>query len=141
MSQDANWRIDHAGIGVSDIHASARFYEIALGVLGLRPVARITRNFEPANDGDDHNLAGVGFGADYPIFWIDLFHPSALKQHIAFRATNRGEVEAFFKFALEAGGRDNGAPGLREGGYPTGYYAAFVIDPDGNNIEAVFREN
>ncbi len=63
-----------------------------------------------------------------------------MKQHTAFRAWARGEVESFHKAALSAGGEDNGPPGLRSGGYPPGYYAAFVIDPDGNNIEAVFRE-
>jgi catechol 2,3-dioxygenase-like lactoylglutathione lyase family enzyme len=141
MAREANWRIDHTGIGVSDIYASARFYEAALAPLGLRPVARITKEFGFAIGADDPNLAGIGFGADYPTFWIDLFHPSALRQHTAFRATSRAEVEAFFRSAIEAGGRDNGAPGLRESGYPPGYYAAFVLDPDGNNIEAVFRED
>jgi catechol 2,3-dioxygenase-like lactoylglutathione lyase family enzyme len=135
-----SWRIDHTGIGVADIHASARFYEAALAPLGLQPVARINRAFGPANGGDDPELGGVGFGVDYPIFWIDLFHPSAVRQHTAFRATSRAEVDAFFTSALEAGGADNGAPGLRGAGYPPGYYAAFVLDPDGNNIEAVFRE-
>lgn len=139
MSRDAHWRIDHTGIGVSDIRASTGFYEAALAPLGLKPVMRITRS-GLTKDAHDPDLAGVGFGVDYPIFWIDLFHPSALRQHTAFRATSRAEVEAFFRSALEAGGRDNGAPGLRQDGYPTGYYAAFVLDPDGNNIEAVYRE-
>ncbi len=101
---------------------------------------RITRTFGAAIGGDDPELGGVGYGADYPIFWIDLFHPSGVKQHTAFRANARDEVEAFYRTALEVGGRDNGAPGPRKGGYPSGYFAAFVIDPDGNNIEVVFRE-
>jgi catechol 2,3-dioxygenase-like lactoylglutathione lyase family enzyme len=63
-----------------------------------------------------------------------------VKQHTAFRARSRAQVHAFHAAATAAGGRDNGAPGLRSGGYPRGYYAAFVLDPDGNNIEAVCRE-
>lgn len=141
MVQDSNWRIDHTGIGVADIQVSARFYEAVLETLGLRPLMRITRAFGAATGGDDPDLGGVGYGADYPIFWIDLFHPSGVKQHTAFRANARDEVEAFYRTALEVGGRDNGAPGPRTGGYPSGYFAAFVLDPDGNNIEVVFRES
>ncbi|WP_369059838.1 VOC family protein [Caulobacter sp. 73W] len=140
MSQDLNWRIDHTGVGVGDIRASARFYDAVLGSLGLRPLMRITTTFGQASGADDPDLAGVGYGRDYPIFWIDLFHPAGVRQHTAFRAISRAEVEAFHRSAIEAGGRDNGAPGLRTGGYPSGYFAAFVFDPDGNNIEAVFRE-
>ncbi|WP_254380077.1 VOC family protein [Corallococcus exiguus] len=85
---------------------------------------------------------GIGYGRDYPIFWIDRFHPHGVKQHTAFAATSRAQVDAFHSAAVAAGGADNGPPGLRgvETGYPAGYYAAFVLDPDGNNIEAVFRE-
>jgi predicted lactoylglutathione lyase len=72
---------------------------------------------------------------DYPVFWIDRFHPHGVRQHTAFAARNRAEVEAFRAAALKAGGTDNGPPGLRR----PGYYAAFVLDLDGNNIEAVFR--
>ncbi|MBI1684245.1 VOC family protein [Caulobacter hibisci] len=140
MTQDPNWRIDHTGIGVADIRAAARFYDATLATLGLRPLMRITRSFGAATSADDPDLAGVGYGADYPIFWIDLFHPLGVKQHTAFRARIRDEVQAFHATALAVGGRDNGAPGPRTGGYPSGYFAAFVLDPDGNNIEAVFRE-
>jgi catechol 2,3-dioxygenase-like lactoylglutathione lyase family enzyme len=91
----------------------------------------------PAEDGAD----GIGYGVHYPVFWIDRFHPHGVKQHTAFAARSRAEVDAFHAAALKAGGTDNGPPGLREAaaGYPPGYYAAFVLDPDGNNIEAVFR--
>jgi catechol 2,3-dioxygenase-like lactoylglutathione lyase family enzyme len=67
---------------------------------------------------------------------------SCVKQHTAFAAGNRAEVDAFHAAGVQAGGTDNGAPGLRgtAEGYPPGYYAAFVLDPDGNNMEAVFRE-
>jgi catechol 2,3-dioxygenase-like lactoylglutathione lyase family enzyme len=121
--------IDHTGIGVADVARSAAFYDAALGALGLRRVVQL-----PEDDGAD----GIGYGADYPVFWIDRFHPPGVKQHTAFAAKRRADVDAFYAAALKAGGIDNGPPGLREG-YPPGYYAAFVIDPDGNNIEAVFR--
>ena len=133
-------RIDHTGIGVSDIKVSAKFYDAALGALGLQAVTRITKSFKLTDSGDDPELGGVGYGISYPVFWIDVFHPHGARQHTAFRARDRMEVEVFHSAAVAAGGRDNGAPGLRPGGYPSGYYAAFVLDPDDNNIEAVFRE-
>jgi catechol 2,3-dioxygenase-like lactoylglutathione lyase family enzyme len=124
--------IDHTGIGVADVARSAAFYDSVLGALGLRRVMQI-----PSDDGSD----AVGYGVDYPIFWIDKFHPHSVRQHTAFAAKNRAEVDAFYAAAMKAGGTDNGAPGLRDTtiGYPPGYYAAFVLDPDGNNMEAVFR--
>ena len=125
--------IDHTGIGVADVGRSADFYDAALGALGLRRVMQL-----PENSGAD----GIGYGVDYPVFWIDRFHPHGVKQHTAFAARSRAEVDAFYAAALKAGGIDNGPPGLRDtaSGYPPGYYAAFVIDPDGNNVEAVCRE-
>jgi len=124
--------VDHTGIGVADVARSAVFYDAALGALGLRRVMQL-----PANDGTD----GIGYGVDYPVFWIDRFHPHSVKQHTAFAAKSRAEVDFFYATALKAGGTDNGPPALRDTamGYPSGYYAAFVLDPDGNNIEAVFR--
>lgn len=122
--------IDHTGIGVADVARSAAFYDAVLGALGWRRVAQLP------DDGSD----AVGYGFEHPVFWIDRFHPHSVRQHTAFRANNRAEVDAFYAAALAAGGSDNGAPGLRGGGYPSGYYAAFVLDPDGNNMEAVCRE-
>lgn len=124
--------IDHTGIGVADVARSAAFYDPVLGALGLRRVMQL-----PSEDGSD----AVGYGVDYPVFWIDKFHPHSVRQHTAFAAKSRAEVDAFHAAAMKAGGRDNGAPGLRDTaqGYPPGYYAAFVLDPDGNNMEAVFR--
>jgi catechol 2,3-dioxygenase-like lactoylglutathione lyase family enzyme len=140
MYESDDWRIDHTGIGISDIGRSAKFYDAALGALDMRPVMRITTDFRPASgDGDD--IGGVAYGVNFPVFWIDVSHPHGVRQHTAFRARSREEVQAFYAAAMAAGGRDNGAPGLRSGGYPPGYYAAFVLDPDGNNIEAVFRES
>ena len=117
---------------MKDVARSARFYDAALGALGLRRVTEM-----PVDEGSD----GIGYGIDYPVFWIDRFHPHGVKQHTAFAARSHFEVDAFHAAALRAGGTDNGAPGLRseEEGNPPGYYAAFVLDPDGNNIEAVFR--
>ncbi|MES2453502.1 MAG: VOC family protein [Pseudomonadota bacterium] len=139
MSETNDWRIDHGGIGVADIARSARFYDAALSALGMRLVMRVTRDGDLASDGESA-IGGIGYGVTYPVFWIDVFHPHGVRQHMAFRAISREEVTAFHAAAIDAGGKDNGAPGLRSGGYPSGYYAAFVLDPDGNNIEAVFRE-
>ncbi|AKJ04289.1 glyoxalase/bleomycin resistance protein/dioxygenase superfamily protein [Archangium gephyra] len=122
--------IDHTGIGVADVARSAVFYDAALGALGLRRVMEL-----PEGKGSD----GIGYGVDYPVFWIDRFHPHSVKQHTAFAARSRAEVDAFHAAAVKAGGTDNGPPGLRGQGYPPGYYAAFVLDPDGNNMEAVYR--
>ena len=139
MADASNWLLDHTGIGVTDIVRSARFHEAALRPLGAEVVMRINSTMGPADDGDA-DLAGVAFGAEYPSFWLDVFHPTDVKQHTAFRATSREAVEDFYRHGLAAGGVDNGAPGLRSDGYPAGYYAAFMYDPDGNNIEAVYRE-
>jgi catechol 2,3-dioxygenase-like lactoylglutathione lyase family enzyme len=140
MADADNLRIDHTGVGVSDIARSVAFYDAALAALGLRPVVRITKTFTDAKSGADPDLGGVGYGVDYPIFWIDIFHAYDAKPHVAFRARSRAEIEAFHRAALSAGGHNNGPPGLRTGSYPPGYFAAFVLDPDGANIEAVFRE-
>jgi len=122
--------IDHTGIGVADVARSAVFYDAVLGALGLRRVFEL-----PGND-------GVAYGVEHPVFWIDRFHPHSVRQHTAFVAKSRAEVDAFHAAALRTGGKDNGPPGLRDTstGYPPGYYAAFVLDPDGNNMEAIFRE-
>lgn len=124
--------IDHTGIGVADVARSAAFYDSALGALGLRRVVQLPE------DGSD----AVGYGVEYPVFWIDRFHPHSTRQHTAFAAHSRSAVDAFHAAAVKAGGTDNGSPGLRDTakGYPPGYYAAFVFDPDGNNVEAVCRE-
>jgi catechol 2,3-dioxygenase-like lactoylglutathione lyase family enzyme len=122
--------IDHTGIGVANVGRSAAFYDAALGALGMRRVVQL-----PENTGTD----GVGYGADYPVFWIDRYHPHSVKQHTAFAARSKAEVDAFHAAALKAGGTDNGAPSPREDQTTPVYYAAFVLDPDGNNMEAVYR--
>jgi catechol 2,3-dioxygenase-like lactoylglutathione lyase family enzyme len=119
--------IDHISVGVSDLDRSARFYEAALAALGLTRL--VTR---PAT---------VGFGKAYPEFWINLrprMPPVAPEcgVHICLRAKTTAEVDAFHAAALSTGGASDGAPGLRPHDRVR-YYAAFVVDPDGNRIEAV----
>jgi catechol 2,3-dioxygenase-like lactoylglutathione lyase family enzyme len=124
--------IDHTGIGVADVARSSAFYDAALATLGMRRVMQL-----PEDNGAD----AVGYGVEYPVFWIDRFHQHSVKQHTAFVAKSRAEVDEFYRAALQAGGTDNGAPGARPPlqGDSAGYYAAFVLDPDGNNMEATFR--
>ena len=119
--------IDHISIGISDLERSARFYELTLAPLGLAKL--VTR---PAT---------VGFGKRYPEFWINLrpgMPPVAADSGslICLRAKSESEIDAFHEAALGAGGRSDGAPGLRPHDRVC-YYAAFIRDPDGNRIEAV----
>ena len=122
--------IDHMGIGVSDFAASRRFYDAALAPLGITQVMEVT----PEQTGGLHS---IGYGdADKPVFWVGNDGHSGSGIHIAFTASTRAAVDAFYAAAMAAGGRDNGAPGLRPHYHPD-YYGAFVLDPDGLNIEAV----
>jgi catechol 2,3-dioxygenase-like lactoylglutathione lyase family enzyme len=117
--------LDHVGLNVADYAASRRFYEQALAPLGIEVVM--------AND----EWKAAGFGSEgRPYFWVVEREPRGGSTHVAFHAADRATVDAFHAAALTAGGTDNGAPGIRAHYRPT-YYAAFVIDPDGNNIEAV----
>jgi catechol 2,3-dioxygenase-like lactoylglutathione lyase family enzyme len=117
-------RLDHIGLDVSDHEASKAFYERALAPLGMRLM------MEPAP------RVG-GFGDDFPLFWIGQRERGPDSgTHVAFTVEDRATVDAFHEAALAAGGRDNGGPGIREIYHPD-YYGAFVLDPDGNNIEAV----
>ncbi|WP_439631401.1 VOC family protein [Shinella sp.] len=117
--------IDHIQLVVRDLSASRRFYEAIFDALKI-PIG--------------------GVGEDF--FWVDEFVVSSIdseaaagkltgRHHVAFQASDNAMVEAFHQAGLGAGGKDNGAPGLRP--YHPGYYAAFLIDPDGNNIEAVYH--
>ncbi|MGA8757936.1 MAG: VOC family protein [Stellaceae bacterium] len=118
--------LDHVTIGVTDLERSKVFYDAALLPLG------ITRLYA---DGETF----VGYGAKgRAFFWIGLRDHEGTGVHIAFVAEDRATVEAFYKAALGAGGRDNGPPGLRPRYHPH-YYGGFVLDPDGHNIEAVCR--
>jgi hypothetical protein len=103
---------------VSDIHRSARFYETALRSLGVKIVMRVTRGFEPIED-ENTDLGGVDYDTDYPVFWIDVFHPHSVKQHVAFRAQRRQQVDAFMRQPFLGGGLNLSKPGfLRNGDRP-----------------------
>ena len=119
--------IDHVSVAVGDLERAARFYELTLAPLGLSRL--VTR---PAT---------IGFGKSYPEFWINLRADMASVEpgsavHICLRAKSIADVDAFHAAALKAGGHSDGAPGLRPHDRVR-YYAAFIIDPDGNRIEAV----
>jgi len=122
--------IDHGGLKISDPVASRRFYEKALGSLGYRVLMEIPVEFTGGR-------VVLGFGVPpKPDFWVAEGKPEDPRIHIAFRADSRAVVDAFYTAALAAGGRDNGPPGPRPH-YHANYYGAFVLDPDGHNIEAV----
>ena len=119
--------IDHVSVGVRDLERAAHFYEAVLAALGLTRL--VTR---PAT---------IGFGKNYPEFWINLRAGMAQVSpdsgsHVCLRTKSTAEVDAFHAAALQAGGSSDGAPGLRPHDRVR-YYAAFVRDPDGNRIEAV----
>jgi catechol 2,3-dioxygenase-like lactoylglutathione lyase family enzyme len=119
--------IDHVSVGVADLERAARFYEAALTALGLSRLASRSTT--------------IGFGKTYPEFWINLRAgmtrvPHECGTHICLRARTTVEVDAFHAAALAAGGTSDGPPGLRPHDRVK-YYAAFVLDPDGNRIEAV----
>jgi catechol 2,3-dioxygenase-like lactoylglutathione lyase family enzyme len=116
--------LGHVKVPVRDLDASRKFYATALAPLG----------FELVYDGP----SSLGFGPPpFELFAVELTAEPVHGAHVAFDATNHAMVDAFHAAALEAGGKDNGAPGLRP--YGTNYYAAFVFDPDGHNIEAVHQ--
>ena len=123
--------IDHVGIPVSDIARSTEFYLKALEPLGISIVMEVSA--EQTGHG-----AAVGFGANFkPFFWIGRAEGLGVGHvHVAFAAPSRAAVDAFYRAAITAGGKDNGKPGLRPH-YHENYYGAFVLDFDGHNIEAV----
>jgi catechol 2,3-dioxygenase-like lactoylglutathione lyase family enzyme len=118
--------VDHVGFAVADYERSKTFFEKAFAPLGLKLLMEFSE-------------AAAGFGregAERPSFFIEAHgEPVRGRLHIALRAESRGQVDAFHAAAMEAGGTDNGAPGLRW--YHPNYYGGYVLDPDGNNIEAV----
>jgi catechol 2,3-dioxygenase-like lactoylglutathione lyase family enzyme len=126
--------IDHIGFPVSDIQRSIAFYTKALAPLGITLIMEVT----PEMTGVEGHHAG--FGEDKKAyFWINTGKPLKGRMHIAFAAEDRAAVAAFYEAAIKAGGHDNGLPGLRPH-YGKNYFGAFVLDPDGHNIEAVSRK-
>jgi catechol 2,3-dioxygenase-like lactoylglutathione lyase family enzyme len=118
--------IDHIGIHVTDLARTTAFYEKALAPLGYK----LVMTWE--------HYAGFGVGGK-PDFWVEGKREPKDRVHVAFRAKGRDEVRAFYEAAIAAGGTDNGAPGMRPHYHPD-YYSAFVLDPDGHNVEAVCHE-
>lgn len=122
--------LDHIGLTVSNVARAQAFYDQALAPLGIAVMMSV-----PAE------LAGgqpyLGYGSEgRPYFWVGGGERATGALHVAFSAPDRATVDAFYKAALAAGGADNGAPGIRAHYHPN-YYGAFVLDPDGHNIEAV----
>ena len=118
--------LNHFSLSVRDFKKSVAFYTEILATIGIKPLFTIENEV-------------VGFGIDRPMFWIgasDATHPVSANVHVAFSCSSRLDVDAWYNTAMTAGAKDNGAPGLRPQ-YHENYYGAFVIDPDGNNIEAV----
>ena len=125
--------IDQVGFAVADAERSRTFYEQALAPLGLRLEISI-----PAEENGSGGAAH-GFGTEGdPFFWIGDNERVGEGTHVAFRTDSRAQVDAFYEAAIAAGARDNGPPGPRPK-YGPNYYAAFVFDPDGANIEAVCK--
>ena len=133
--------IDHLGFNVADIERSRAFYDRALAPLQIGVVMAV----DAAETPDGKAFLGYGKTADSrdiqagkPSFWIGEGDRLGNRVHVAFLAAGQAEVDAFYTAALAAGGTDNGPPGPRPHYHP-GYYAAFVLDPDGHNIEAVWH--
>ena len=121
--------IDHIGFSVSDYPRAKAFYEKALQPLGYVLVMEVQQS--------EHDAPAAGFGQNgKPDFWIGGEGGLNKPVHVAIAAKDRASVDAFHRAALAAGGKDNGAPGIRAHYHPN-YYGAFVLDADGNNIEAV----
>lgn len=123
--------IDHTGILVADWAKSKAFYDAAFAPLGYTLLAEV-----PVE-----HTGGVkvgGYGKDKPDFWLTESQDVGPGRHYAFVAKSTAEVDAFYAAAMASGGKDNGGPGPRPH-YHEHYYGAFVIDPDGNNVEAVFH--
>ncbi len=123
--------LDHIGFAIGDFEKSRAFYVAALAPLGIQIVAEGEGWAMVGQDGQAQGGAGQ--------FWFGLAGEKTKPIHVAFAAENREQVRAFHRAALKAGGKDNGAPGIRTNYHPN-YYAAFVFDPDGHNIEAVCHQ-
>lgn len=121
--------IDHTGITVSDWDKAKRFYDAAMGGIGATMMMVV-----PKEHTGGRNVGG--YGRQKPDFWLSDGGEPGPGRHYAFTCETRAQVDAFYKAGMAAGGRDNGAPGIREHYHPN-YYGAFVLDPDGNNVEAV----
>ena len=125
--------IDHLSFYASDFEASRKFYEAVLPRLGYEMNAQMVSTWDPQFP--TRRLCAFGPGQKRCL-WLIETRDAATPRHVAFVAKSRADVDAFYHAAREMGAKDNGAPGLRPS-YHENYYGAFVIDPDGNNVEAV----
>ena len=129
--------LDHMGFRVRDLAASRRFYDACAKALGLETIDNTETTFLVARSSEAH-VPFIWIGTALPAFWSKSHITSASPIHLAFQAADRSAVDAFHRAALAAGGIDNGPPGPR-GPPEMNYYGAFVLDPDGNNVEAGMR--
>ncbi len=128
--------LDHTGFVVTDLAAARRFYDAIAAALGLGTIDNGPEAFLLGKSADEA-IPYLWIGTSRPSYWADGSRAGINQMHVAFTAYSTERVDAFYKAALAAGGKDNGPPGPREGA--GNYYGAFVLDPDGNNIEACFR--
>lgn len=128
--------LDHTGIVVTDLTKARRFYDAIAAALGLQTISNGEESFLFGKSKEEP-IPYLWIGTTRPSYWVEGSRPGINQMHIAFRAESKAMVNAFYKAALENGGTDNGAPGPRDG--VPDYYGAFVLDPDGNNIEACAR--
>jgi catechol 2,3-dioxygenase-like lactoylglutathione lyase family enzyme len=124
--------IDHITFGITDFARSTAFYDQAFAPLSIKRLVTVPHEFTGGVD-------VTGYGDARPWFWIAAQDALSGKFHVALEAAERAQVDAFYAAAIAAGGKDNGPPGPRPH-YGPDYYGAFVLDPDGNNVEAVCRK-
>jgi len=128
--------LDHTGIVVTDLKRARRFYDAIAKPLGLATADTGEQSFLLGRSAEER-IPYLWIGTLRPSYWVEGSRAGINQMHVAFVAPDKAAVDAFHRAALAAGGRDNGAPGLRKGA--EAYYGAFVLDPDGNNIEACAR--
>ena len=128
--------IDHTGFVVTDLAAARRFYDAIAKPLGLATASNGPESFLFGKSAEEP-IPYLWIGTLRPSYWVEGSRPGINQHHLAFVAESKAMVDAFYEAALANGGRDNGKPGPRDGAGD--YYGAFVLDPDGNNIEACVR--
>ena len=129
--------IDHSGIVVTDLTKARAFYDAIAKPLGLVTADNSPESFVLGKSKEDP-IPYLWIGTQHPSYWVEGSRAGINQMHVAFVAPSKDAVHAFHAAGIAAGGTDHGAPGPREGA--VGYYGAFLLDPDGNNIEAAWRE-
>lgn len=130
--------LDHTGIIVTDLAKARKFYDAIAKALGLATKSNSEESFLFGKSAEEP-IPYLWIGTSRPFYWAEGSHAGINQMHVAFIADSSKMVDAFYQAALAAGGKDNGKPGPRPG--VPNYYGAFVLDPDGNNIEACFRSS